>query len=70
VHGAQAALAAVIEVDAKSMRNHPVYHAVRAGLLARSGTTGEAKAEYDLAIAAQDNPVERDWLRARRGELR
>lgn len=70
VHGARAGLAAVNEVDEESMRNNPVYHAVRAGLLARCGTASEAKAEYDLAIAAQDNPVERNWLRARRGELR
>ena len=70
VHGARAALAAVSEVDKNIMRNHPVYHAVRAGLLTRCGTASETKAEYDLAIAAQDNPVERDWLRARRRELR
>jgi RNA polymerase sigma-70 factor (ECF subfamily) len=44
-------------------------HAVRADLLARSGSAGEALAEYDVAIAAAANEVEREFLERRRHAL-
>jgi RNA polymerase sigma-70 factor (ECF subfamily) len=48
---------------------YPSWHATRADLLRRLGRGPEARAAYDAAIAATDNPAERAFLARRRGQL-
>jgi RNA polymerase sigma-70 factor (ECF subfamily) len=48
---------------------YPPWHATRADLLRRLGRGAEARAAYDAAIAATDNPAERAFLARRRGQL-
>ncbi|MDX6276790.1 MAG: polymerase sigma-70 factor, subfamily, partial [Nocardioidaceae bacterium] len=45
------------------------WHATRADLLRRLGRSAEARAAYDAAIAASDNPAEKAYLARRRGEI-
>ncbi len=66
VHGPEAGLAALADVDLP--RSH-LLPAVRADLLRRIGRTGEARAAYDAAIALAGNARERDLLTARRDAL-
>ncbi|WP_162789595.1 DUF6596 domain-containing protein [Altererythrobacter sp. ZODW24] len=69
VEGPEAALKNVDKIPAKSVTGQAIYHAVRADLLARCHRLDEAETEYDRAITAQPNPVERAWLRTRRENL-
>jgi RNA polymerase sigma factor (sigma-70 family) len=67
VHGAEAALAAIEDLEL------PGYHllpATRADLLARLGREREARAAYDEAIALATNDTERAFLQDRRSRLR
>jgi RNA polymerase sigma factor (sigma-70 family) len=67
VHGPEAALAAIEDLDL------PGYHllpATRADLLARLGRNAEAVAAYDEAIALVTNDTERTFLQDRRSGLR
>ncbi|WP_211754385.1 RNA polymerase sigma factor [Nocardioides gansuensis] len=64
--GPEVALALVDRLDLSS---YHAWHATRADLLRRLGRSEEAKAAYDAAIAATDNPAERAWLSRRRSQL-
>ena len=55
--------------DARLVDYQP-YWATRAGLLARTGAVGEADRAYELAIGLEPDPAVRDFLQARRAELR
>jgi RNA polymerase sigma-70 factor (ECF subfamily) len=63
-----AALEALAD-DARLVDYQP-YWAARAGLLARTGAVGEADRAYELAIGLEPDPAVRDFLQARRAELR
>jgi RNA polymerase sigma-70 factor (ECF subfamily) len=56
-------------VDRLGLTAYHAWHATRADLLRRLGRSGEARAAYDAAIAATDNPAERAFLARRRGQL-
>jgi len=60
---------ALAEVDRLPLTGYHAWHATRADLLRRLGRSGEARAAYDAAIAATDNPAERAYLSRRRGSL-
>jgi RNA polymerase sigma-70 factor, ECF subfamily len=51
------------------LSGYHAWHATRADLLRRLGRSAEARAAYDAAIAATDNPAERAYLSRRRGSL-
>ena len=51
------------------LTGYHAWHATRADLLRRLGRSAEARAAYDAAIAATDNPAERAFLSRRRGQL-
>jgi len=57
------------EVDRLELTGYHAWYATRADLLRRLGRSAEARAEYDAAIAATDNPAERAFLSRRRGQL-
>ncbi|GLZ39747.1 sigma-70 family RNA polymerase sigma factor [Actinokineospora sp. NBRC 105648] len=67
VHGPGPALALVDELD---LPDYPVFHAVRADLLARLGRADEAAGAYARAEELIGNPAERDHLRRARERLR
>ena len=52
-----------------SMSTYHAWHATRADLLRRLGRSADARAAYDAAIAATENPAERAYLSRRRGSL-
>ena len=54
---------------AAALTGYHAWHATRADLLRRLGRSAEARAAYDAAIAATDNPAERAFLSRRRGQL-
>jgi RNA polymerase sigma-70 factor (ECF subfamily) len=56
-------------VDRLGLTAYHAWHATRADLLRRLGRSAEARAAYDAAIAATDNPAERAFLARRRGQL-
>jgi RNA polymerase sigma-70 factor, ECF subfamily len=56
-------------VDRLDLTGYHAWHATRADLLRRLGRSAEARAAYDAAIAATDNPAERAFLARRRGQL-
>ena len=56
-------------VDRLALTGYHAWHATRADLLRRLGRSAEARAAYDAAIAATDNPAERAFLTRRRGQL-
>jgi RNA polymerase sigma-70 factor (ECF subfamily) len=56
-------------VDGLALDGYHPWHAVRADLLRRLGRSVEARAAYDDAIAATQNPGERAYLTRRRGSL-
>jgi RNA polymerase sigma-70 factor (ECF subfamily) len=56
------------EVDRLELTGYHAWHATRADLLRRLGRSAEARAAYDAAIAATDNPAERAFLSRRRGQ--
>jgi RNA polymerase sigma-70 factor (ECF subfamily) len=65
---------ALAEVDrlpetAPGLTSYHAWHATRADLLRRLGRSAEARAAYDAAVAATDNPAERAYLTRRRGQL-
>ncbi|MGB0100795.1 MAG: DUF6596 domain-containing protein, partial [Nocardioides sp.] len=51
------------------LRTYHAWHATRADLLRRLGRSAEARAAYDAAIDATENPAERVYLSRRRGTL-
>jgi RNA polymerase sigma-70 factor (ECF subfamily) len=51
------------------LREHHLFHAVRADLLRKLGRADEAAAAYADAADRTRNAVERDFLDRRRGEL-
>jgi RNA polymerase sigma-70 factor (ECF subfamily) len=56
-------------VDPLPLSGYHAWHAARADLLRRLGRSGEAKQQYDAAIAATRNSAERAYLARKRGEL-
>jgi RNA polymerase sigma-70 factor, ECF subfamily len=60
---------ALAEVDRLRLTGYHAWHATRADLLRRLGRSGEARAAYDAAIAATDNPAQRAFLARRRGQI-
>ena len=56
-------------VDRLGLTGYHAWHATRADLLRRLGRSVDARAAYDAAIAATDNPAERAFLSRRRGQL-
>jgi RNA polymerase sigma-70 factor (ECF subfamily) len=60
---------ALAEVDRLQLTTYHAWHATRADLLRRLGRSADARAAYDAAIAATDNPAERAYLGRRRGSL-
>ncbi|MFE3798082.1 RNA polymerase sigma factor [Nocardia tengchongensis] len=67
VHGPEAALGVL---DGLDLRDHYLFHAVRADLLRRLGRTAQAAHAYDAAIDLARNRAEREFLLDRRGILR
>jgi len=66
LHGADAGLAALAELDAAALETYQPYHAARADLLARAGRGPAAVAAYSRAIDLSTNPTERAFLERRR----
>lgn len=64
--GADVALALV---EAVALAGYHAWHAARADLLRRVGRGGEARAEYDAALDATNNPAERAYLTRRRDQI-
>lgn len=60
---------ALAEVDRLGLGTYHAWHATRADLLRRLGRSAEARAAYDAAIAATENPAERAYLSRRRDQL-
>ncbi len=56
-------------VDSLDLDGYHAWHATRADLLRRLGRSPEARAEYDAAIAATQNPAETAYLTRRRAHL-
>lgn len=56
-------------VDDLAIEGYHAWHATRADLLRRLGRSAEARAEYDAAIAATQNPAEQAYLTRRRAHL-
>lgn len=52
-----------------SLTTYHAWHATRADLLRRLGRSADARAAYDAAIDATENPAERAYLARRRGSL-
>ncbi len=69
--GPAVALAAVDRLPElqPSLEAYHAWHATRADLLRRLGRSAEARAAYDAAIAATENPAERAYLSKRRSSL-
>ena len=55
--------------EALPLDGYHAWHAARADLLRRLGRGAEARAAYDAAIAATQNPAERAYLARRREHL-
>ena len=64
--GPEVALAIVDRLD---LDGYHAWHATRADLLRRLGRSAEARAAYDAAIEATENPAERAYLSRRRDQL-
>jgi RNA polymerase sigma-70 factor (ECF subfamily) len=56
-------------VDSLDLAGYHAWHATRADLLRRLGRSVEARAEYDAAIDATQNPAETAYLSRRRAHL-
>jgi RNA polymerase sigma-70 factor (ECF subfamily) len=69
--GPAVALAEVDRLPAiqPGLASYHAWHATRADLLRRLGRSAEARAAYDAAIGATENPAERAYLARRRGSL-
>jgi RNA polymerase sigma-70 factor, ECF subfamily len=61
--------AALDTIDGLDLDGYYLYHAIRADLLARTGSTAEAADAYDAAIALTQNAAERRYLVRRRAAL-
>jgi RNA polymerase sigma-70 factor, ECF subfamily len=61
--------AALDTIDGLDLDGYYLYHAIRADLLARTGSTAEAADAYDAAIALTQNAAERRYLMRRRAAL-
>jgi RNA polymerase sigma-70 factor, ECF subfamily len=61
--------AALVLIDALSLSEYHLFHAVRADLLRRLGRLGEAAEAYDAAITRCTNAIERKFLVKARGAL-
>jgi RNA polymerase sigma-70 factor (ECF subfamily) len=70
LHGAGPGLAAlqVIGADERLVEYQP-YWAARAELLARTGSRGEAREAYEMAIGLERDPAVRRWLQWRQAGL-
>ena len=66
VHGAQACLAVLDELD---LPGYHLFHAARADLLRRLGRTRDAALAYDRALELVANAAERAFLRDQRNAL-
>ena len=66
--GPQVALAAVDRL-AEQLAGYHAYHATRADLLRRLGSTEKARAAYDRAIELAGNTAETAYLTRRRDQL-
>lgn len=60
---------ALAQIDSLPLDGYHAWHAARADLLRRLGRGAEARAAYDAAIAATQNPAERAYLARRREHL-
>ena len=69
LRGAQAALDEMVAL-AEPLSDYQPYHAARAHLLGEAGRTSEARQAYDEAIALSPTEAEKEFLRARREQLR
>jgi len=67
--GPEQGLAALADIDGRSLERYQPFHAARADLLARAGRHDEAMAAYGRAIELSTNPVEADFLSRRRSAL-
>lgn len=66
VHGPQAGLDLI---EQNELRDHHLYHTIRADLLNRLGRSQEAAVAYEIAIARTDNDAERRFLERKRSKL-
>ena len=70
VHGASAALDAMLEVAADArLREFQPYWAARAELLAKTGAHGEARQAYEIAIGLERDASVRCFLEQRQAAL-
>jgi RNA polymerase sigma-70 factor, ECF subfamily len=60
---------ALAQVDRLDLPTYHAWHATRADLLRRLGRSDEARAAYDAAIGATENPAEVAYLSRRRDQL-
>lgn len=67
--GADAGLAALMEIPEDRVEAYQPYWATRAHLLARAARWGEARAAYERAIGLAEDPAARDFLRRRAASL-
>lgn len=66
VHGPQAGLDLI---EQNELREHHLYHTIRADLLNHLGRSQEAAVAYEIAIARTDNDAERRFLERKRSKL-
>jgi RNA polymerase sigma-70 factor (ECF subfamily) len=66
LQGVAEGLDALSEIDSEQLQAYQPYHAARADLLARAGSTAEAAAAYDRAIELTTNPAEQRFLARQR----
>lgn len=69
LHGPDAGLAALDEIEVSQVESYQPFHAARADLFARAGRTADASAAYDRALELTTNPAERRFLAAQRARL-
>jgi RNA polymerase sigma-70 factor (ECF subfamily) len=63
------ALDSLPQIASPALESHPMWHAVRADLLARAGQPDAARAAYAAALAQDLPPAERSFLEGRRAAL-
>jgi RNA polymerase sigma factor (sigma-70 family) len=69
VHGAEAALAALQELDAKPLENYYLYHALLGDMLRRTGRTTEAASHLHRALSHTHAPAEQRLLQQKLSTL-
>jgi RNA polymerase sigma-70 factor (ECF subfamily) len=62
-HGPEAALRDLEQVDCEKLAGFAPYHAVRADLLARTGSGDEARRAYETVLSLDPAPAEERWIR-------